>query len=138
MKTKLRRMVIQLRAEEYHGGAWFDMMMLHWEDLQEIENFSDFEDLKIEIKKQILSFNQNKGGNIYVANNGSDFIKVGMTSDVSKRLHSLIDILTALKDGDFRNHFRIFLLHRPTAKFLHLVLHDLHRLAPLVQRLKCF
>jgi hypothetical protein len=66
-------MVIQLRAEEYHGGAWFDMMMLHWGDLQEIENFSDFEDLKIEIKKQILSFNQNKGGNIYVANNGSDF-----------------------------------------------------------------
>lgn len=98
MKTKLRRMVIQLRAEEYHGGAWFDMMMLQWEDLQEIENFSDFEDLKIEIKKQILSFNQNKGGNIYVANNGSDFIKVGMTSDVSKRLHSL-------NNSSVLNHF---------------------------------
>ena len=45
-----------------------------------------------------------------------------------------IDILTALKDGDSRNHFRKFLLHRPTAKFLRFDLHDLHRLAPLVQR----
>ena len=50
----------------------------------------------------------------------------------------ILDILTALKDGDSRNHFRNFLLHRPTAKFLRLDLHDLHRLAPLVQRLKCF
>ena len=49
-----------------------------------------------------------------------------------------LDILTALKDGDSRNHFRNFLFHRPTAKFLRLDLHDLHRLAPLVQRLKCF
>ena len=45
-----------------------------------------------------------------------------------------IDILTALKDGDSRNHFRNFLLHRPIAKFLHLDLHGLHRLAPLAQR----
>lgn len=91
-------MVIQLRAGEDHGDAWFNMMMLNWEDLQEIENFSDFEDLKIEIKKQILSFNQNKCGNIYVAYNGSDFIKVGMTSDVTKRLHSL-------NNSSVLNHF---------------------------------
>lgn len=98
MKNKLRRMVIQIRAGEYHGDAWFEMMMLDWRDLQEIENFSDFEDLKIEIKRQILAFNQNKFGNIYVANNGSDFIKVGMTSDVTKRLHSL-------NNSSVLNHF---------------------------------
>ena len=86
---KINRLVMALRAGEDVANFCFPWFLEEKNLIDEIELFQDFEDLQSLLRNQILNFLSNRTGHIYVAENGTEYFKVGRTIDPSSRLKSL-------------------------------------------------
>ena len=86
---KINRLVKALRGGEDVANFCYPWFLHNKNLIDEIELFQDFEDLQSQLRIQIMNFLYNRAGFIYVADNGSEYFKVGRTSDPDARLRSL-------------------------------------------------
>jgi hypothetical protein len=87
---KIVRLVQQLRNKDECDVKIYDLFLAHTDLFQEVEFYTDFEDLMSEIRMSISRTMLNREGFIYAAANDiDDAVKVGRTIDVASRSRSL-------------------------------------------------
>lgn len=87
---KIVRLVQQLRNKDECDVKIYDLFLDHTDLFQEVEFYTDFEDLMSEIRMSISRTMLNREGFIYAAANDiDDAVKVGRTIDVASRSRSL-------------------------------------------------